>query len=165
LLNRQLTVPQPLGDVVAVGDLEGYVHFLNRDDGNFAARIKIDGDPVMSIISGNATSQVIATTRGGGLYAVSVTSIGGARTREQSVPPTKTEPEKPAASNVREQSSSDLEKTIIETTQPAAESVKDPVAEPTPAEAGGANTDSIMFKKDQPDAGSVDKPYEPGFGK
>ena len=169
LLNRQLTVPQPLGDVVAVGDLEGYVHFLNRDDGNFAARIKIDGDPVMSIISGNTTSQVIATTRGGGLYAVSVASNGSAITRSQSAP-SKTEsapiaePEKPAASTVREQSSSDLEKTIIETTQPVAESAKDTAIEPTPAEAGGANTDSIMFKKDQPDAGSVDKLYEPGSG-
>ncbi|MFM9835756.1 MAG: outer membrane protein assembly factor BamB [Methylophilaceae bacterium] len=76
LLNRRLTAPLPMGNLVAVGDLEGYVHFLNRDDGSFASRIKVDGDPVMSLIQGSSASQLIAATRGGSLYAVSVTEVG-----------------------------------------------------------------------------------------
>ncbi|MFN2645521.1 MAG: outer membrane protein assembly factor BamB [Burkholderiales bacterium] len=38
LANRQLSLPQPFGELVAVGDLEGYVHFLARDTGAFVAR-------------------------------------------------------------------------------------------------------------------------------
>lgn len=72
LLNRRLTKPLVLDNVIAVGDLEGYLHFLNLDDGKFAARIKIDGEAVMSIIPGQTSSQLIAATRDGGLYAVSV---------------------------------------------------------------------------------------------
>lgn len=42
LLNRKLTAPEPIGDYVAVGDLEGYVHLLSRYDGHIAARAKVD---------------------------------------------------------------------------------------------------------------------------
>ncbi len=72
LLNRRLTAPLPMGSVIAVGDLEGYVHFLTRDEGNFAARIKLDSNAVMSLIPGTTSTQLIAETRDGGLYAVSV---------------------------------------------------------------------------------------------
>ena len=72
LANRRLTAPLPMGSVVAVGDLEGYLHFLTREDGKFAARIKLDSNPVMSLITGTKSNQVIAETRGGGLYAISV---------------------------------------------------------------------------------------------
>ena len=72
LANRRLTAPLPMGTVIAVGDLEGYVHFLTRDEGNFAARIKLDGNAVMSIIPGTTSSQLIAETRDGGLYAISI---------------------------------------------------------------------------------------------
>ncbi len=72
LLNRRLTSPLSIGDMIVVGDLEGYLHFLNRDDGKFVTRIKIDGNAVMSLIAGQSSSQVIAATRDGGLYAVTV---------------------------------------------------------------------------------------------
>ncbi len=72
LSNRRLTAPLPMGSLIAVGDLEGYIHFLSRDDGNFSARIKVDGNPVMSLIPGFNTSQLIAETRDGGVYAISV---------------------------------------------------------------------------------------------
>jgi outer membrane protein assembly factor BamB len=72
LANRRLTAPLPMGTVIAVGDLEGYVHFLTRDEGNFAARIKLDGNAVMSLIPGSNSSQLIAETRDGGLYAISI---------------------------------------------------------------------------------------------
>jgi outer membrane protein assembly factor BamB len=72
LANRRLTTPLPMGSVIAVGDLEGYVHFLTRDEGNFAARIKLDSNAVMSLVPGSNTKQLIAETRDGGLYAISV---------------------------------------------------------------------------------------------
>ncbi len=72
LLNRRLTTPLPMGNLIAVGDLEGYIHFLNRDNGKIVARIKIDGDAVMGLTAGNTTSELLATTRGGGLYSISV---------------------------------------------------------------------------------------------
>lgn len=98
LLNRRLSAPLPMGSLVAVGDLEGYVHFLSRDDGSFSSRIKIDGDPVMSLINGTTSSQLIAATRGGGLYAVSVSepgtkpSIEPVKRSEPAPEPTKSEP-------------------------------------------------------------------------
>ena len=75
LLNRRLTTPLPMGSVVAVGDLEGYLHFLTRDEGNFAARIKLDSNAVMSLISGASSNQLIAETRDGGLYAISIAEL------------------------------------------------------------------------------------------
>lgn len=72
LLNRQLSAPVPMGPYVAVGDLEGYVHFLAREDGAFAARIQTEGSPIMAqpIDIGNST--LVVQTRGGGVYAVSI---------------------------------------------------------------------------------------------
>ena len=72
LLNRRITAPLPMSSLIAVGDLEGYVHFLNREDGSFSSRIKVSGDAVMSLIAGTSSSQAIVATRGGGLYAVSI---------------------------------------------------------------------------------------------
>ena len=42
LENRQLTVPVPFSEYVAVGDLEGYLHLLSRYDGSIAARVRVD---------------------------------------------------------------------------------------------------------------------------
>jgi outer membrane protein assembly factor BamB len=72
LLNRRLTTPLAMNDVIVVGDLEGYLHFINTEDGKFAARIKVDDEPVMSLAAGQTSSQVIAATRGGGIYVVNV---------------------------------------------------------------------------------------------
>lgn len=72
LANRRLTKPLSMGAFIAVGDLEGYIHLLSRDDGSFVGRTKIDDEAVMSIIPGNNSSQLIAETRGGGLYAVTI---------------------------------------------------------------------------------------------
>lgn len=46
LANRQLSQPQAIGEFVAVGDLEGYVHFLARDTGAFVARYEVGGGRV-----------------------------------------------------------------------------------------------------------------------
>lgn len=41
LLNRMLSVPVLMGDYVVVGDLEGYLHWLKRSDGEIAARTRL----------------------------------------------------------------------------------------------------------------------------
>ena len=43
LAYRQLSLPLPLGTEVAVGDLQGYVHFLARESGAFVGRVATDG--------------------------------------------------------------------------------------------------------------------------
>ena len=72
LINRQLSAPLPIGSYVAVGDLEGYLHFLSRDDGSFAARIQTEDSAIMAQLTELGDSTVLAQTRGGGLYAISV---------------------------------------------------------------------------------------------
>ncbi len=72
LLNRRLTAPLPMDDLIAVGDLEGYVHFLNRENGKISARVKTGGKAVMGLTAGNSPSNLIATIRGGGLYSISI---------------------------------------------------------------------------------------------
>ena len=47
LLNRKLTAPEPIEDYVAVGDLEGYVHFLSRYDGRIVARARVDSKGIL----------------------------------------------------------------------------------------------------------------------
>ena len=91
LANRRLTAPLPMGNVIAVGDLEGYLHFLTREEGKFAARIRLDSNPVMSLIAGTKSNQLIAETRDGGLYAISVTE-NDVKSTSAPEPDSKTEP-------------------------------------------------------------------------
>jgi outer membrane protein assembly factor BamB len=72
LKNRQLTAPLPMGDIVAVGDIEGYVHFLKREDGAFSARIKTDDTPIMPQMVTINSDTLLAQSRGGGLYAIQI---------------------------------------------------------------------------------------------
>ncbi|MCB1554995.1 MAG: outer membrane protein assembly factor BamB [Xanthomonadales bacterium] len=46
LAHRWLTTPVADGELVAVGDLEGYVHWLKLSDGTMAARDRVGGDPI-----------------------------------------------------------------------------------------------------------------------
>lgn len=48
LLRRRLTAPTIVGDYVVVGDLEGYVHWMSRQDGRFVARMRISGSAIRS---------------------------------------------------------------------------------------------------------------------
>lgn len=43
MLRRLLNGPQVFGDYVAVVDFEGYMHIVNQSDGEFVARVKVDG--------------------------------------------------------------------------------------------------------------------------
>lgn len=72
LKNRRLSVPVPMGSLVAVGDVEGYVHFLSREDGGLASRIKTGESPVMPQMALINSTTVMAQTRDGGLYAIQI---------------------------------------------------------------------------------------------
>jgi len=71
LLMRDTATPYVLGDLVVVGDYEGYLHGMNREDGSFAARIKLDGSGIQVAPLG-MDDGLLVQTRGGGLYALSI---------------------------------------------------------------------------------------------
>ena len=45
---RQLNAPRYMNGLVAVGDFEGYVHWLSSDDGHFVARYRVSHSPIRS---------------------------------------------------------------------------------------------------------------------
>jgi outer membrane protein assembly factor BamB len=67
---RQLSAPLPMGSLIAVGDLEGYVHFMQREDGAFAARVKTDDGASMPQLMHLGADKLLVQTRNGGLYAI-----------------------------------------------------------------------------------------------
>ncbi len=70
LFLRRLTSPLALGQEVAIGDVEGYIHFLSRDSGAFVGRVATDGTPLRApmVRMGDA---FLVQTSGGTLYALS----------------------------------------------------------------------------------------------
>lgn len=48
LANRRLSAPVSFGRAIAVGDFQGYVHFMSREDGSLLARASTDGSPIVS---------------------------------------------------------------------------------------------------------------------
>ena len=71
LAHRELSAAQPVGEAVAVGDFEGYVHFLARDTGAFLARYPSGGGPVRAApkpIPGG----VLVQTQNGSLHALAL---------------------------------------------------------------------------------------------
>ena len=48
LLRRKATAPTIVGNAVIVGDFEGYVHWISRDDGRFIARKKVADSAIRS---------------------------------------------------------------------------------------------------------------------
>jgi len=75
LLHRNTSKPLVLDNAVAIGDLEGYVHLLDREVGAIIGRIKLDSDPITSLSKGISDSQFIALTKGGQLYAVNTIKL------------------------------------------------------------------------------------------
>ena len=71
LLLRDTATPYALGDFVVAGDYEGYLHGLNREDGSFAARIKLDGSAIQATPIG-LDDGLLVQTRGGDLYSLSI---------------------------------------------------------------------------------------------
>ncbi len=46
LRNRKVTAPTALGNAIAVGDYDGFVHFIAGDDGHMLARISVGGGAI-----------------------------------------------------------------------------------------------------------------------
>jgi outer membrane protein assembly factor BamB len=68
---RRLSTPVSYGRTVAVGDYQGYVHFLSREDGAFLARAATDGSAISTtpLVAG---SNLIFQTQNGTVTAIAV---------------------------------------------------------------------------------------------
>ena len=68
---RRLSTPLSYGRAVAVGDYQGIVHFLSREDGSFLARAATDGSPIIGtpVVAG---SHLIFQTQNGTVTAIAV---------------------------------------------------------------------------------------------
>jgi len=71
LAHRQLSLPLPLGTEIAVGDLQGYVHFVARESGTFLARFATDGSALRAAPI-RLPEGLLVQTQSGGLYALSL---------------------------------------------------------------------------------------------
>jgi outer membrane protein assembly factor BamB len=71
LAYRRLSTPVSFGRAVAVGDYQGYIHFLSREDGSFLARMATDGSPIATnpLVAG---SNLIFQTQNGTVTAIAV---------------------------------------------------------------------------------------------
>lgn len=72
LAGRSVSAPLAFGRYVVVGDFEGYVHLLSREDGSFAARIATDGSAISAPPVALDPSSFLVQTRNGGVYAITV---------------------------------------------------------------------------------------------
>lgn len=84
LAHRKLTRPTIIGDYLAVGDFEGYVHLMSRYDGHFIARFQLGQyddlgwDQATGIIVPPivfATDRLVVITRGGILYVLALREV------------------------------------------------------------------------------------------
>ncbi len=65
LLNRGLSAPVVVGPTVVVGDFEGQMHFLSREDGQPLLRLPTDGSRIVSAPVLSGTTLMVVTARGG----------------------------------------------------------------------------------------------------
>ena len=72
LAGRGVSAPLAFGRYVIVGDFEGYVHFLSREDGSFAARVPTDGSAIGAPPVALDAETILVQTRNGGLFAIAL---------------------------------------------------------------------------------------------
>lgn len=72
LADRHLATPVSVGRAVAVGDGQGYIHFLSRDDGAFVARVSTDGSQIMAAQPMTAANSAIFQTQAGAVVALAI---------------------------------------------------------------------------------------------
>lgn len=70
LFGRGVTRPLVAGRFVVVGDYQGYVHLLSRDDGSFVGRVATDGSAIAAAPVALDLSGFVVQTRNGGVYAI-----------------------------------------------------------------------------------------------
>ncbi|MVW72217.1 MULTISPECIES: outer membrane protein assembly factor BamB [unclassified Bordetella] len=64
LKNRKLTAPAALNGAIAVGDLDGYVHFLSSSDGSLLARMSVGGGAIVSPLQATPSGVLVQTGNG-----------------------------------------------------------------------------------------------------
>jgi outer membrane protein assembly factor BamB len=72
LFGRGVSAPLAFGRYVLVGDFEGYVHLLSREDGSFMARFPTDGSAIGAAPLPIDDETVLVQTRNGGLFAIAL---------------------------------------------------------------------------------------------
>jgi outer membrane protein assembly factor BamB len=70
LAYRGLSTPVSVGRAVAVGDAQGFIHFLSREDGAFLARVSTDGSPIMAASPLIAGANAVFQTQAGAVVAL-----------------------------------------------------------------------------------------------
>lgn len=68
---RDTNTPYAYADFVVVGDYQGFLHALNREDGHFVARFKLDGSPLQGAVQG-LDDGLLVQTRDGELYSLTL---------------------------------------------------------------------------------------------
>jgi outer membrane protein assembly factor BamB len=69
---RRLSTPVSYGRAVAVGDYQGYIHFLSREDGDFPRARRTDGSADQRHAHLVAGSNLIFQTQNGTVTAIAV---------------------------------------------------------------------------------------------
>ena len=64
LANRRLSAPISFGRAVAVGDFQGQIHFMSREDGAFLARVASDGSQIIGMPTVAGANLVLQTHNG-----------------------------------------------------------------------------------------------------
>jgi outer membrane protein assembly factor BamB len=72
LFGRGVSAPLALGRFVVVGDFQGYVHLLSREDGSFVARLPTDGSAIGAPPTALDLTSFVVQTRNGGIFAITV---------------------------------------------------------------------------------------------
>ncbi len=68
---RHTAPPLVLGDFLVVGERDGYLYAIKREDGSIAARIKTDGSPIQETAI-QLNGGLLVQTRNGGLYSLTL---------------------------------------------------------------------------------------------
>ncbi len=69
--NRHTAAPAVLGDFLVMGEREGYIYAIKREDGSIAARLKTDGSPILAPPI-ELNGGLLVQTRNGGMYSVTL---------------------------------------------------------------------------------------------
>lgn len=71
LHRRNLTAPAVLGNLVAVGDFEGYVHFLTQTEGRIVGRVRVGNAPIKKLLPTGSVG-VLVWSRAGDLALIGI---------------------------------------------------------------------------------------------
>lgn len=64
LRNRHLTAPAVMGGAIAMGDYDGYVHFLSTTDGKLLGRLSVGGGAMLSPVQSTPRGVLVQTGNG-----------------------------------------------------------------------------------------------------